>query len=68
MDFGTLMWSFVFGTIGMGMFMYGKKAGRPLPLFAGAGLLVIPYFITHVVIMIIVCGALTAVPWLFRDA
>jgi hypothetical protein len=68
MDFNSLMASFVFGMIGMGMFMYGKKAGRPLPLAAGAGLMVVPYFISHLVIMIIVCGALTAVPWLFRDA
>ena len=68
MDFNSLMASFVFGMIGMGMFMYGKKAGRPLPLAAGAGLMVVPYFISHLVVLIIVCGALTAVPWLFRDA
>ena len=67
MDFNSLMASFVFGTIGMGMFMYGKKLGRPLPLAAGAGLMVVPYFISHLVIMIIVCGAITAVPWLFRN-
>ena len=68
MDSSSLMASLVFGMIGMGMFMYGKKAGRPIPLAAGAGLMVIPYFITHLVIMIIVCGALTAVPWLLRDS
>ena len=68
MDSSSLMASLVFGMIGMGMFMYGKKAGRPIPLAAGAGLMVIPYFITHLVIMIIVCGALTAVPWLMRES
>ena len=68
MDSNSLMASLVFGMIGMGMFMYGKKAGRPIPLAAGAGLMVIPYFITHLVIMIIVCGALTAVPWLMRES
>jgi hypothetical protein len=68
MDFNSLMASLVFGMIGMGMFMYGKKAGRPVPLAAGAGLMVVPYFITHLVVMIIVCGALTAVPWLFRES
>ena len=68
MDYGLLTASFAFGLIGMGMFMYGKKAGRPLPLAAGAGLMVIPYFITHLLVMIIVCGALTALPWLLRDA
>ena len=68
MDSGYLMASLVFGTIGMGMFMYGKKAGRVVPLAAGAGLMVLPYFITHLVMMIVLCGALTAAPWLFRDA
>ena len=68
MDSSSLMASLVFGMIGMGMLMYGKKAGRPIPLAAGAGLMVIPYFITHLVVMIIVCGALTAVPWLMRES
>ena len=68
MDASLLMVSLVFGMIGMGMFMYGKKAGRPIPLAAGAGLMVVPYFITHLVVMLIVCSAITAVPWLLRDA
>ena len=68
MDSGSLMASLVFGTIGMGMFLYGKKAMRVVPMAAGAGLMVLPYFITHLVVMIVVCGALTAAPWLFRDA
>jgi hypothetical protein len=67
MDSGYLMASLVFGMIGMGMFMYGKKASRLVPLAAGAGLMVLPYFITHLFVMIVVCGALTASPWLFRE-
>jgi hypothetical protein len=68
MDSSLLMASLVFGMIGMGMFMYGKKAGRPVPLAAGMGLMVLPYFITHLLIMVLVCSALTAVPWFLRDA
>ena len=68
MDSGSLMASLVFGMIGMGMFMYGKKASRMVPLAAGAGLMVLPYFITSLILMIVICGALTASPWLFRDA
>jgi hypothetical protein len=67
MDHTLLMASFVFGLIGMGMFMYGKKAGRPIPLAAGAGLMVVPYFLSSLAVMLIVCCALTAVPWLLRD-
>jgi hypothetical protein len=68
MDSGYLLASLVFGMIGMGMFMYGKKAARVVPLAAGAGLMVLPYFITHLIVMIVVCGALTALPWLFRHS
>jgi hypothetical protein len=68
MDFNMLMASFAFGVIGMGMFMYGKKTSRPIPLAAGAGLMVVPYFLTNLVILLIVCCAITAVPWLFREA
>ena len=68
MDSSSLVASFVFGMVGMGMFMYGRKAGRLVPLASGAGLMVLPYFITHLVIMLLVCSALTAVPWLLRDA
>ena len=32
MDMNLVMISLVFGMIGMGMFMYGKKAGRMVPL------------------------------------
>ena len=67
MDFTLLMASFVFGMIGMGMFMYGKKAGRPVPLFAGAGLIVVPYMFSHLVVLLVVGCALTAAPWLLRD-
>lgn len=67
MDFTSLFASFAFGVIGMGMFMYGKKAARPVPLAAGAGLMVAPYCFTHAALMLIVCCALTAAPWLLRD-
>jgi hypothetical protein len=68
MDPGYLMASLVFGMIGMGMFMYGKKASRVVPLATGVGLMIVPNFITHLIVMIVVCGALTAAPWLFRDS
>lgn len=67
MDYSLLMASFVFGLIGMGMFAYGKKAGRPVPLAAGAGLMVLPYCLTNLVMLLVVCSAITAVPWLLRE-
>ena len=66
MDTTTLLLSLLFGSIGAGMFMYGKKAGRLVPLGAGAALVAIPYFIPNVIAMTLVCLLLTALPWLLR--
>ena len=68
MDMNQLMASFFFGLIGTGMFMYGKKSSRPVPLLAGLGLIVIPYFIPNLIIMTLVSAGLCAVPWLLREA
>jgi hypothetical protein len=66
MDGSLLMVSMLFGAIGLGMLMYGKKAGRLVPLIAGLGLMTIPYFISNLLILSIVCAALTALPWALR--
>jgi hypothetical protein len=67
MDTNNLMLSFLFGIIGMGMFMYGKKQGRLVPLAAGALLMGIPYLITNVMLLLLVCSGLTVSPWLLRE-
>lgn len=67
MDTNSLMLSLLFGCIGMGMLMYGKKAGRMVPLGAGLALMVIPYFIPSAIAMTIVCSIITALPWFFRN-
>ena len=68
MDTNSLLLSFLFGTIGMGMFMYGKRAARLVPLGAGLALMLVPYFIPNLVLMAVVCCLLTATPWLLREA
>jgi len=68
MDANLLMVSFVFGMVGMAMCMYGKKAGRLVPLVTGLALMAAPYFIPNLMILLIVCCALTALPLLVRAA
>jgi hypothetical protein len=67
MDMNLIMLSLLFGSIGMAMFMYGKKAGRMVPLGAGAALMVVPYFITNLIILSFVCVGLMAAPWLWKE-
>jgi len=68
MDTNSLLVSFFFGLVGMGMFMYGKQAGRMVPLGAGVALIVLPYLIPNLIVLVIVCCALTAAPLLLRHA
>jgi len=62
-----LMLSMLFGTFGFGFIIYAKKAGKLLPAIAGGALMVIPYFIGNVAVMTVVCVALTALPFVFRE-
>ena len=49
----TLMWGVIFGSIGLGFFVYGKKQKAAIPLFCGIGLMVFPYFISNMYILVI---------------
>ena len=44
----SLMWGLLFGSIGLGLFVYGKKQGAIIPLLCGLGLMILPYVITNV--------------------
>lgn len=66
MDSTTLLWGVVFGAIGTGFFIYGKKQKAPLPLVTGAALFVVPYFISNVYLLVIVGAVLTAVPYFIQ--
>ena len=60
MNTSTLMWGVMFGSIGLGFFVYGKKQKAIIPFISGIGLMVIPYFISNVFILVttgIVCVA-----------
>ena len=67
MDLNSLLLSLLFGSIGTGMLMYGKKAGRLVPLGAGLALMVLPYCIPNVIALLVVCCAVTSVPWFLRN-
>ena len=67
MDGYDLFVSLLFGMVGMGMFMYGRKAGRMVPLVAGGLLMVVPYFLPNLIAQTLVCSILAAAPWVIRE-
>jgi hypothetical protein len=62
----TLIWGVIFGSIGLGFFVYGKKQKAIIPLFSGIGLIVAPYFISNMYILILSGIVLVALPYLIK--
>jgi hypothetical protein len=62
----TLMWCILFGSIGLGFFVYGKKQKAVVPLFCGIGLMVFPYFISNPYILVFSGTVLVAAPFVIK--
>lgn len=53
-----LLGAIVFGLIGFAAFRYGRKAGRPVPLWLGVALMLYPYAISQTALLYAVGAAL----------
>lgn len=62
----SLLWGLVFGSIGMGYFVYGKRQGSVMALLSGFALIVFPYFVTGWFLIILIGIALMALPYFIR--
>ena len=62
----VLLWGLLFGSIGFGFFLYGKKQKAIVPLITGIALCVVPYFIADVYALVIVGVILMAIPFFVR--
>jgi hypothetical protein len=62
----VLLWGLLFGSIGFGFFLYGKKQKKVAPLITGIALCVVPYFIANVYALVIVGVILMAIPFFVR--
>jgi len=63
---GLMLWGMVWGSIGLGFFIYGKRQGRIVPLIVGIALSVLPFFVTDEGALIASGTALTILPWFLR--
>ncbi len=62
----SLLWGLLFGSIGVGYFIYGKKQGRFVALLSGIVLCIFPYFVSNSWLMAILGAVLVALPFLYR--
>ncbi|AXI01537.1 hypothetical protein [Aquirhabdus parva] len=66
MDTATLLWGVLFGAIGLGFFVYGRKQSAVIPLICGILLMVFPYFISNSYLIVGIGTVLVAIPYFIR--
>lgn len=62
----TLLWGMLFGAIGVGYFIYGKRQAMIVPLVCGIALVVYPWFVSGALLTIIVGAILMVIPYFVR--
>ncbi len=66
MNESMLLWSVLFGGIGLGFFSYGRKQKAVVPLVTGMVLMIYPYFVPSVTVLVIVGILLVLLPYFIR--
>jgi len=66
MTIAALLWGVLFSSIGVVMFIYGKKQNTFMPLLCGALLVVYPFFVTTTAWLVAIGVVLAALPFFIR--
>ncbi|HME38622.1 MAG TPA: hypothetical protein VKG63_06645 [Steroidobacteraceae bacterium] len=61
-----MLWGLLFGSIGLGYFIYGRKQRAAVPLVTGLALMVFPYFVSNAWLLVGVGVVLAAIPYFVR--
>ncbi len=61
-----LLWGLLFGSFGLGFFVYGRKQKAIVPMICGLALMIFPYFISSTVLLVAIGVALIALPYFVR--
>lgn len=65
-DTSQLIWGMLFGAIGLGFFVYGKRQKAVVPLVTGIALFIFPYFVPNVYMLVLAGALLVALPYFVR--
>ena len=66
LSMSSLLWGLLFGSAGLGFFLYGKKQQAVVPLFCGLALMIFPYFVSNTILLVAIGAALIALPYFIR--
>jgi hypothetical protein len=56
----------LFGSVGLGFLVYGKKQKAVVPLVCGLVLMIFPYFIANTILLVAIGVVLIALPYFVR--
>jgi hypothetical protein len=56
----------LFGSIGLGFFVYGRKQRAVVPLMCGLALMIYPYFVSNTILLVTIGSLLVALPYFVR--
>jgi hypothetical protein len=62
----SLLWGVLFGSIGLGFVIYGRRHRAVVPLLCGLALMAFPYFVSNAILLVMIGIALMAIPYFFR--
>ena len=62
----SLLLGVLFGSVGLGFFIYGRKQHTIVPLLCGLALMAVPYFISNAWLLLAVGLILVAAPYFVR--
>jgi hypothetical protein len=66
MSTAQMVWGMLFGAIGVGFMVYGRKQRAIVPLACGLALVVFPYFVASTWALVVVGCVLVAIPYFVR--
>jgi predicted membrane protein len=66
MGVSSLLWGLLFGSIGLGFLIYGRKQRAVVPLICGLSLMIFPYFVSNTVLLVVIGVVLMAIPYFLR--
>ncbi len=66
MNTGSLLWGVLFGSIGLGFFVYSARQKVVVPLVCGVALMIFPYFVSNTLLLVTLGVVLIAIPYFIR--
>lgn len=66
MSNSAILWGVLFGSLGAGYALYGRKQRALVPFLSGLALMLFPYFIHNTYLLVAMGAALAAAPFIFR--